>query len=205
MSAKETKSQILSAALELFALNGYEKTTMRQIAKKVGIRSASIYYFYDSKESLLESIFSEFESTFSKYRNSPEKIFEAAKKKPLSEVLSMVFYTFGSPLERDRMMTISRVILSLQYENADAQKLFEKVVVHDALEYGVKIFKGLHSMGKIKQIDFKWTSYIFHSFAIAVFEENLRQLKTYEESSRDYEDGIKYLSKQFAGIISKKD
>ncbi len=201
MAANETKSKILSSALELFALFGYEKTTMREIAKKVGIRSASIYYFYDSKDRILKTIFNEFESNFAKYRNKPDEIFEASRKMPLSEVLCMLFYTFGDPDEHYRMMTISRVILSLQYENDEAQKLFKKVVVEDALEYGTNILTGLYSLGKIKRIDFQWTSFIFHSFAVAVFQENLRQLKPFEESSRKFEDGIRYLSTQFAQII----
>ncbi len=203
MIETDTKSQILTAALDLFAQNGYEKTTMRAIAKKVGIQSASIYYFFDSKESLLKAIFTEFETNFSKYRNTPDKIFKVAKEKPLSDVLSMLFYTFGSADERDRMMTISRVILSLQYENPSAEELFEKVMVRDAMDYGINILKGLHSLGIIKEIDFKWTAFVFHSFAVAVFEENLRQLKLFEDGKNEYEEGIRFISSQFAKIMEK--
>lgn len=205
MVATDTRSQILQAALDLFAMHGYEKTTMRAIAKKVGIQSASIYYFFDSKEGLLKEIFSEFISNFAKYRTPPDAIWSAAKEKPLSEALSMMFYTFGSPEERDRMMGISRVILSLQFENVVAQKILEKVLMQDALDYGMNVLRGLHILGLIREIDFKWTAFTFHAFAVAVFQESLRTLKPHETSSKEYEDGIRFVCSSFAKIIGKQD
>ncbi len=201
--AADTKSLILSAALDLFAQQGYEKTTMRTIAKKVGIQPASIYYFFESKESLLHAFFQEFASNFARYRNPPDVIWKAAKEQPLAEVLSLLFYTFGSPEERDRMMAISRVILSLQYENASAQKLFEEVFVRDAMEYGVEVLQGLHSLGIIIDIDFQWTAFLFHALAASLFQENLRRLKPYSDGSREFEDGIRFLCSNFAKIIGE--
>ncbi len=201
MAVTDTKSQIFLAALDLFALNGFEKTTMRSIARKVGIQSASIYYYYDSKESLLRAIYSEFENNFAKYRNEPETIFKAAKEKPLSDVLKMIFYTFGNSAERDKMMMISRVILSLQYENFSAQELYEKVMIRDALNYGMKVFNGLYSLGKIKKVNFEWITYIFHAFAISFFQENIRSFKSYSISIKEYEEGSRFLCSSFAQII----
>ncbi len=201
MTATDTKAQILSAAIDLFAQNGYERTTMRTIAKRVGVQSASIYYFFDSKESLLRTIFKEFELNFAKHRNKPNDIIKSAKYKPLSEVLSMLFYTFGNSEEHYRMMTISRVILSLQYENIGAQNLLEKVMIHDALDYGVCVLKGLHSLGVIREIDFQWTAFVFHSFAFAVLQENLRNLMSYADSSKKFEAGVNFLCMEFAKAI----
>ncbi len=201
MVETDTKSQILSAALDLFARYGYEKTTMRTIAKKVGIQSASIYYFFDSKETLLKTLFSEFESNFAKYRNSPEDIIKAAQEKPLPEVLSMLFYTFGNPDEIARMTAISRVVLSLQYENTDAHKLIERIMVQEPIDYGALILKDLHTLGIIREIDFRWTSYIFRSFAVAIFEDKLRHLKPDLEDSNEFKEGIRNLCEAFASIL----
>ncbi len=203
MVATDTKSQILEAALTLFAEQGYEKTTIRSIAKRVGIQSASIYYFFDSKAHLLEVIFTEFLSDFAKYRNAPEDIWKAATEKPLSEVLSMLFYTFGSPDESARMMTIARVILSLQYEHAGAQRLLVKVMIQDALDYGIQVLKGLHKLGVIKDVDYQWTAYVFLAFAIAVFEDNLRYSIHFDDSRREYGAGIHFLCSVFAKTMER--
>lgn len=48
--------EIRNAALELFAIKGYQATTMSHIAEAVGIRAPSIYNHVGSKEELLREI-----------------------------------------------------------------------------------------------------------------------------------------------------
>jgi AcrR family transcriptional regulator len=55
-AGRDTKSQIEKAALELFSTQGYEKTSLREIAERVGITKASLYYHYSSKQDLLQNI-----------------------------------------------------------------------------------------------------------------------------------------------------
>lgn len=59
---KNTKDLILDAALELFARNSYHTVSMRDIANAVGIKPASIYNHYPSKDALLETIYQFFDS-----------------------------------------------------------------------------------------------------------------------------------------------
>jgi AcrR family transcriptional regulator len=51
-----TKDRIQQVALELFVLHGYEKTSLREIADRLGITKAALYYHYASKQELLKSI-----------------------------------------------------------------------------------------------------------------------------------------------------
>lgn len=48
-----TADDIRRAAQRLFASNGYDATTMREIAAAVGIRAASLYNHFESKEDIL--------------------------------------------------------------------------------------------------------------------------------------------------------
>jgi len=43
-------------ALELFTEQGYEKTSLREIADRLGIKQASLYYHFPSKDALLAGI-----------------------------------------------------------------------------------------------------------------------------------------------------
>lgn len=47
------REEILDAAAELFTVNGYSATSTRLIAEAVGVRQASLYYHFSSKEDLL--------------------------------------------------------------------------------------------------------------------------------------------------------
>jgi AcrR family transcriptional regulator len=47
------RAQILDAAAELFVSQGLAATTTRQIAERVGIRQASLYYYFTGKDEIL--------------------------------------------------------------------------------------------------------------------------------------------------------
>ena len=51
--ALETRSQILTAALDLFAAKGYRDATMRDIASAAGVSLGLAYRYFSSKEQLL--------------------------------------------------------------------------------------------------------------------------------------------------------
>lgn len=53
---KSSKDKILSVALELFAQNGYQGTSISQIAKNAKISKGLMYNYFKSKEKLLEEI-----------------------------------------------------------------------------------------------------------------------------------------------------
>lgn len=53
---ESSKERIESAALELFAQNGYGHTSISQIAKAAGISKGLMYNYYESKEALLQAI-----------------------------------------------------------------------------------------------------------------------------------------------------
>lgn len=47
----------MDTALELFLTAGYEKTTVHDIVKKVNVAQGTFYYYFASKEAVLEAIF----------------------------------------------------------------------------------------------------------------------------------------------------
>lgn len=53
VSVGERRRELQLAAVELFFAKGYEATTIREIAQALGIKSASIYYHWQSKEEIL--------------------------------------------------------------------------------------------------------------------------------------------------------
>jgi len=49
----ETRARILAAALELFRRQGFEATTMREIAAGAGVATGAAYYYFDSKDAIV--------------------------------------------------------------------------------------------------------------------------------------------------------
>ncbi|MCJ7511215.1 MAG: TetR family transcriptional regulator [Dehalococcoidia bacterium] len=56
---RDTRGQILDASLRLFSQHGFARTTVRAIARDVGITNAAIYYHFASKQELLEALLDE--------------------------------------------------------------------------------------------------------------------------------------------------
>jgi AcrR family transcriptional regulator len=52
----ETRARILEAALRLFVTDGYQTSTVRDLAAEVGLTSAALYYYFPSKEACLEAL-----------------------------------------------------------------------------------------------------------------------------------------------------
>ncbi|MGW7417735.1 TetR/AcrR family transcriptional regulator [Streptomyces sp. NPDC054863] len=53
----DTRQRIQDVALELFAEQGYEKTSLREIAEKLDVTKAALYYHFKTKEDILISLF----------------------------------------------------------------------------------------------------------------------------------------------------
>ena len=51
-----TRQRILNAAMELFAANGFSGTSVRQIARDVGLTQSSLYNHFASKDAIFEAL-----------------------------------------------------------------------------------------------------------------------------------------------------
>jgi AcrR family transcriptional regulator len=55
--SEQTRTLILETALRLFEERGYDRTTMRAIAKEAGVSVGNAYYYFDSKEHLVQGFY----------------------------------------------------------------------------------------------------------------------------------------------------
>ncbi|MBF9130001.1 TetR/AcrR family transcriptional regulator [Plantactinospora sp. S1510] len=58
-STGDTRSRIQAVALELFTEQGYEKTSLREIAERLGVTKAALYYHFKSKDDIVTSFVSD--------------------------------------------------------------------------------------------------------------------------------------------------
>lgn len=80
------RDEILDAAARLFAQSGYAATSTRQIAEAVGMRQASLYYHFDSKERILAELL---EATVRPSLTFAEAV-ETAADQPLAALHALV-------------------------------------------------------------------------------------------------------------------
>ncbi len=64
MRGKNTKERILKASLKLFSQKGIRETTIKDIAKEVGITEGAVYRHFESKEEIVLGLFKQYSEEF---------------------------------------------------------------------------------------------------------------------------------------------
>ena len=119
---KDLKPQIKQAALELYETIGYNKVSMRGIAKKVGIAVGTLYNYYPNKDTLFISSLEEswletiqnIENNISTGNNPEERL-----KLLITTLYEDVFNRKGLGRElffknEDNLATVSHIFIRLQ-------------------------------------------------------------------------------------------
>ncbi len=151
---KETKrNSIRDIAAQVFAKNGFERTTIRGIAKEGGISAASIYYYFDSKEELLYQILDETMVTGLELIRSIEKQ-KLTQKEQLIEILRMHTMT---AIDFDKMKLLVHEQNCLTSEHRDALILKQKKYMSQL----TKVFESLKKNGQMRDLDPKVCAFAF--------------------------------------------
>lgn len=149
MEKLKTKQRVLDAALELFSTQGFEATSIAQIADAVGVRKASLYSHFDSKQDILDCLI---QSIMERYSSHPVRSLAGCGDAELDPdgvvrlVTEQIRYTIHDPyVSRARkMLTIE------QYRNPELAKLKTKQSYTDVLAFAKALMERLVASGRLK-------------------------------------------------------
>ena len=82
-------NEILEAAEQLFAVQGYYSTTIRDISQKIGVAQGMLYYYFKSKEDVLETLLDEHVNVLLFEASTIQTTVQAPSEK-IASLLSMV-------------------------------------------------------------------------------------------------------------------
>lgn len=116
MGADERKLAIVNAAKPLFAANGFNGTSMREIAKAANVSAALLYKHFPSKEAMYKEIV----SYINMVSNAAKETFKEIE--PGAETLVILIYS------------LYRAILFEVPGNAEKQKMHERLLFYSMLE-----------------------------------------------------------------------
>ena len=97
--SEATREKILEAALRLFRRRGFEKTTMRDVAKAAGLAVGAAYYYFPSKDALVLAYYDRTQEAHSALAHEGMKRAHGA-----GERLRVVLHTKFDTIERDRKL-----------------------------------------------------------------------------------------------------
>lgn len=178
--ASSTKEKIVLVAVRMFAESGFSAVSVRDIAKQVGIKAASIYNHFDSKEAIFDSIIDMIKSVYSDfYDRVGEKIERVTSFKQalacLFEELKTVYHMF--------IFYGVSLIATEQFRNEKARHAFNDIFMRVGIDYSKKIFD--------ECIEKKWV-HPFDTEALATFFMNSVFAGTLMRTLRDMDFDTAY-------------
>ena len=106
---QDTRDRILDVARELFSEQGYEKTSLREIADRLGFTKAALYYHFQSKEQLLFALVEPMDELVDAFFLALER---AEGVQGWADALGWVISQMGANLDTFRVMQRNRAALA---------------------------------------------------------------------------------------------
>ena len=159
VSGNTTKSRILDVARELIAQKGFSAVSMRDIAKKVGIKMSSIYYYYEGKEALLEDILADFKSDYEGYFDWLTG--ENMKADSLETLMDTMFNKEFIEMRNPKACLGMSLIIKEQHNNNSVRDLALELFFDYSIRRLRADFDSLAQKGVIPPSDTKATAAVF--------------------------------------------
>lgn len=167
---KETKSIIFETAIKLFSEKGYHGTSMRELAKAVGIKESSLYNHYSGKSDIFKAIL---DYQLESFKNAENSLLELKKE---SEVFSnpveiwlaglMRFIKEMPPLSE----IISRIIVNEMYLDKQCREFVLQIMFPAQKNLTERLLLLLFEKGLIRECDFNKTAsqYVYMIYGLEI-------------------------------------
>ena len=143
-----TRDRIVEEALTLFSIQGYQGTSVKHIADKVGIKDSSLYKHFSSKKEIFDTIVQEMSARMEEM----SRAFGLPDEGNLSEA-AVLYGTFGIDklldlskqiflfYLRDEFASRFRRMLAIeQYRDRDIYEVYRSIFMNAAVTYQTALF-----------------------------------------------------------------
>lgn len=126
-----TKERILLESASLFTRDGYFGVSVKDIANAVGIKPASLYNHYESKEALWKAVLDRIQDLYMKFFDSLKKM--GSESNSIAEIISNLFLELK---ESSRMFTFYGISLiqSEQFHSSLAADMYYNLLIKYSID-----------------------------------------------------------------------
>lgn len=153
----DTKEAILTAALTLFAANGYEAVSVSQIAGRLGITKGALYRHYQNKRDIFDHILSRMEDMdlqqakkFDLPEKAPEEDSSAYARASVQRLAEFSKAQYRYWTENEFASLFRRMLTLEQFRSREMQALYQNYLVSGPVRYVEEIlrFNGFSAPGE---------------------------------------------------------
>lgn len=162
---KNRKQEIIQATLELAAENGLGTVSMQQIADKLGIKKASLYNHFSSREEIVEAMYEFLREASKRKTDAGEIDYDAlTKDRSMKEILTQSVNSYRKIVKDPQLFLFYKLIMSERSLNSTAAEIMVRET-KTMINATKTIFYALQVKGLA---DFKDADAAAFSFAMAV-------------------------------------
>ncbi len=193
----EKKNQILNAAKQVFGRFGFVKTTLDDVANAVGMKKASLYYYYESKEELFKDVVKS--ETSELIKELENKIFTIDDVHTQLKTYIKIRLDYFQKLINIHNLTVNSILEFKPITELLYREFFEKQI-----QIVVKIFSDGQQRGELKNVDTQRTANIFISAIESIATKVLCKSKsTNEINYKSIEDDSLFLTELIINGLKK--
>ena len=157
--ARDTKERILDAALDMFAVNGYAGTNLRELAASLGMGKSSLYRHFTSKEeiwnALLDRMIAYYGARFGSESNRPP-----VPDSP-EELVDMTMRMVRFTVYDERIIQTRKVLAIEQFRDERACALATKHFLTGLTDLFTPVFAGMMDSGLLRRDDPAFTAFAY--------------------------------------------
>lgn len=185
-----TKEMILEAALSLFSEQGYNGTSVEEIANEVGIKAPSLYKHFKGKEEILNALIDSAETRYEESFGSEKNIgkLPASKKEFIDLTMKKISFTMSDPM----IKKIRMLLVQEQFRNQRFAQITSRHQVEGIVKMYTKILKEMMKEGLIKKDDPKMLAVELTSPAVLQIAKADRQPEAAEEVLKDIKKHLRH-------------
>ena len=152
-----TKEKIIEALLVLASEKGTNNTSMSEIAEAVGITKSSLYFYFPSKDAMLQEMYESFRAKEKK----PSSFDPSAS---VAELLCERLHRYIAMATKGRMAKVFRIIENEKLIDPTAEKLYLQET-HLMLEDSASFFRTLEKVRGFSIPNVEETSHLYALYA----------------------------------------
>lgn len=177
------KEIILEKSLELFAVNGFEAVSIRNIADAVGIGNSALYKHFESKQAIFDALVRELKARYLEQCSSV-----TAEIRGVEEVKENCLKMFEYQTQNEWIVNFRQLLLIEKFRNPQMAELYKEFFVEIPLNRQKLIFEKLQQEGLMVEGD----TYVFAMELYAPFylyhfvEHDYDKLKKYFQRHAEY-------------------
>ncbi len=192
-----TKEKIMDSALTLFSRNGYNGTSVEQIAERVGIKAPSLYKHFKGKADILNSLADVVDARYNEMFGSEEHIGELPDSIDsfIKDTMKRIDFTMHDPM----VLKMRKLVIQEQFRDERMAETASRHQLHGIQRMYTRIIKEMMDKGMFVKDDPELMAMELTAPVVLYLAQVDRQPKTEKSAFKNIDRHLRHFCETYKG------